>query len=231
VTGVRALVVAKAPVPGLAKTRLGALVGHAVAADLAAAALLDTLDACAGAFDRCHLALAGDLGDACRSRELRAGLRSWDVFPQQGASLGERLAHAHRAVAADGSGGVVQVGMDTPQVTPGLLLEAAGCLRPGGGVLGPAEDGGWWLLGLDDPRSARVLGDVPMSTARTGADTRSALEGAGVSVVATCGLRDVDTVEDAHLVAGRAPGSRFAHAWSRLSTAHRPGAVTAGVVS
>ena len=212
---VRALVVAKAPVPGLAKTRLGALVGHDVAADLAAAALLDTVAACAEAFDHCHLALAGDLGDACRSSELRAGLRAWTVFPQEGGSLGERLAHAHDVVG--GRGPVVQVGMDTPQVTPALLAEAGAALRPGGGVLGPADDGGWWLLALDDPRSARVLGDVPMSTARTGADTRRALEGAGVSVAVTRGLRDVDTAEDADLVARSAPGTRFADAWSHVA--------------
>lgn len=215
----RALVVAKAPVPGLAKTRLGARVGHPAAADLAAAALLDTLEACAAAFgaDRCHLALAGDLADACRGAEIRSALRAWRVFTQEGGGLGDRLAHAHGTLAADGPGAVVQVGMDTPQVTPAHLTGAAGRLRPGGGVIGPADDGGWWLLGLDEPATAAVLRAVPMSTPRTGSHTRRLLSAAGVRLATAESLRDVDTVADAAHVAARAPGTRFAEAWSRVA--------------
>ena len=213
----RALVVAKAPVPGLAKTRLGAHLGDDVAADLAAAALLDTLAACAAAFgDRCHLALAGDLADAARAPEIRAALRAWHVFEQVGTTLGDRLAHAHLSLAAESSAAVVQIGMDTPQVTPALLSTAALRLHRGGGVLGPARDGGWWLLGLDDPTAAQVLSRVPMSTARTGLDTRRALAGWGIRVETTAVLRDVDTVADAAGVAEDAPHTRFADAWSRL---------------
>jgi len=214
---IRALVVAKAPVPGEAKTRLAAEIGDEGAAELAAAALLDTLSACESAFaGRCHLALAGDLAGASRADEIRAALRAWRVFEQVGTSFGERLAHAHRTLAADRTGGVVQVGMDTPQVTPELLADAAELLRPGGGVIGPAHDGGWWLLGLDHPAAAEVLAGVPMSTARTGFDTRRALTGWGVRVATAPVLRDVDTVADAAVVADEAAGTRFAEAWSRL---------------
>jgi rSAM/selenodomain-associated transferase 1 len=215
---VRALVVAKAPVPGLAKTRLGEHVGHVAAADLAAAAILDTLEACAAAFrGTCHLALAGDLQDAPRADDLRAALRSWHVFAQQGESLGERLAHAHSTLAAEAPGPVVQVGMDTPQLTSRLLSDAGDALRPGHGVIGPATDGGWWLLGLAEPADAVVLAEVPMSTPRTGFDTRRALTGWGVRLASTRTLRDVDTVADAALVAREAPGTRFADAWSRVA--------------
>jgi hypothetical protein len=214
----RILVVAKAPVPGLAKTRLGVHVGQQAAADLAAAALLDTLAAGAAAFgaDRCHLALAGDLDDASRADEIRSALRSWRVFVQEGESLGARLAHAHGALAADAAGAVIQVGMDTPQLTPALLTEAADGLRPGGGVIGPAEDGGWWLLGLSDPTAARVLSGVPMSTPHTGTHTRRSLVAAGVRLATCRTLRDVDTVADAARVAAEAPGTRFAETWSSV---------------
>jgi hypothetical protein len=219
---IRALVVAKAPVPGEAKTRLGAEIGDEGAADLAAAALLDTLSACESAFEgRCHLALAGDLAGASRADEIRSALRSWRVFEQVGTSFGERLAHAHRTLAADETGGVVQVGMDTPQVTPALLTDAGDRLRTGCGVIGPAHDGGWWLLGLDHPAAAEVLADVPMSTARTGFDTRRALTGWGVRLATAPVLRDVDTVADAAVVAEEAPGTRFAEAWSRLTAGIR----------
>ncbi|MFL6158624.1 MAG: alpha/beta hydrolase fold domain-containing protein, partial [Marmoricola sp.] len=87
----RVLVVAKAPVPGLAKTRLGAEIGMDAAADLAAAALLDTIDACRQAFGkRCHLALEGDLAAASRGDEIVGALREWHVFAQQGDQLAQR---------------------------------------------------------------------------------------------------------------------------------------------
>jgi rSAM/selenodomain-associated transferase 1 len=212
----RVLVVAKAPVPGRAKTRLGRRIGHLAAAELAAAALLDTLEACEAAYaERCHLALAGDLADACRGGEIRAALRSWRVFGQRGDSLGERLAHAHGVLARAGSGPVVQVGMDTPQLTPRHLEEAAARLQPGHGVVGPAADGGWWLLGLAEPARARTLAGVPMSTDRTGRDTVAALARGGARVGSGPTLRDVDTVEDAAMVAALAPASRFAATWAR----------------
>lgn len=211
------LVVAKAPVPGQAKTRLGAHVGMHAAAELAAAALLDTLSACAAAFSgRCHLALAGDLRAACRADELAAALRLWHVFAQEGETFGDRLAHAHRTVGRSSSCPVVQVGMDTPQVTPAILSSAAALLSPGGGVIGPAHDGGWWLLALSHAPAAETLTGVRMSTPRTGFDTRRALTGWGVRLATTRTLRDVDTADDATAVARVASGTRFAAAWDRL---------------
>jgi glycosyltransferase A (GT-A) superfamily protein (DUF2064 family) len=216
-TTARVLVVAKAPVPGQAKTRLGRVVGDLVSADLAAAALLDTIDACAAfaGIGRRYLALAGELDDACRGDEIRHALASWQVLDQRGNSFAERLANAHLDLAAEAKGPVVQVGMDTPQLTPGLLAAATDRIGPAGGVLGPATDGGWWLLGLADATRAAALAAVPMSTARTGFDTRRALTGWGVRVVTTSTLRDVDTVLDAELVAAHAPDTRFAAAWAR----------------
>lgn len=209
---VRALVVAKAPVAGEVKTRLGATVGMTGAAELAAAALLDTVEACAAAFGvgSCHLALAGDLVGAVAEQDLTRALEGWGVRPQRGDGLGERLAQAH----ADVPGPVVQVGMDTPQVTPALLREVALGLDEHDAVLGPAADGGWWVLALRDPRHARVLAGVPMSTATTYDDTRAALAGAGLVVAACPELRDVDDADDAAVVAAQAPHTRFARMWA-----------------
>jgi glycosyltransferase A (GT-A) superfamily protein (DUF2064 family) len=111
---------------------------------------------------------------------------------------------------------VVQVGMDTPQLSAELLREAADHLDMHGGVIGPAPDGGWWLLGLTRPDAAEVLAGVPMSTPRTAFDTRRALAGWGVRLATTTTLRDVDTVADAEVVAREAPGTRFAEAWARV---------------
>jgi glycosyltransferase A (GT-A) superfamily protein (DUF2064 family) len=81
-------------------------------------------------------------------------------------------------------------------------------------VLGDAEDGGWWVLGLRDPRLARCLTGVAMSTDHTGADTRAALAAAGAAVVAAPTLADVDEPADAAHVAALAPGTRFARQWA-----------------
>jgi uncharacterized protein len=196
---------------GRVKTRLGAEIGMERAARVAAAALLDTLAAATSAVgaERCHVSLAGDLDRAVRAGELREALTGWTIHPQQGLDFGARLADAHARVR----GPVVQVGMDTPHLTPELLLDAAAGLAEHDAVLGPAEDGGWWVLALREPADAAVLRDVPMSTPSTGADTRAALEGAGLDVGSTATLRDVDEVADADAVARLAPTTGFAGVW------------------
>jgi glycosyltransferase A (GT-A) superfamily protein (DUF2064 family) len=213
-----ALVLAKAPVVGRAKTRLGRDVGMVVAAELAAAALLDTLEACASAFgpDNCHLSLDGDLAAAARSRELRDSLRGWTVRAQYGDSFADRIARAHLEVSDVSAGPVVQLGMDTPQATPELLREAAAATTSYDAVLGPAEDGGWWVLAQRDPAVAAALRDVPMSSVETYDRTRAAIVDAGLSVGAAQSLRDVDRAVDAAAVAALAPETRFARSWRAL---------------
>jgi glycosyltransferase A (GT-A) superfamily protein (DUF2064 family) len=136
------------------------------------------------------------------------------TIAQRGGSLGERIAAAHADVARLVPGAcTVQIGMDTPQVDPGVLgrcLDAVG--RPGGpdALLGPAADGGWWALALRDPRHADLIRHVPTSRADTGARTRAALAAAGLRVAALPQLTDVDTIADARAVARVCPGSRFA---------------------
>ncbi|CUR55749.1 conserved hypothetical protein [metagenome] len=210
----RGLVVAKAPVAGSSKTRLGVDIGMAAAADVAAAALLDTVRACTEAFGaaNCHLALEGRLAGAVEGTSIARQVRGWNVFAQHPGDFGSRLANAHFAT---GPGPVVQIGMDTPQVQPSMLREAAAGLQDHDAVLGPAEDGGWWVLALRDPQDAALLVGVPMSTPDTLLYTREALESAGMSVGTTRTLRDVDTVPDAEVVATEVPDSHFARAWAR----------------
>ncbi len=206
----RVLVVAKAPVAGRVKTRLGADVGMTTAADLAAAALLDTLDAAAALPVRTrHLALDGVLAGARGEDDLRRAAAGWTITPQSGGDFGRRLAQAHRELP----GPVVQIGMDTPQVTAPLLSEVLAGLDEHDAVLGPAADGGWWVLALRDPSYAAVLAGVTMSASTTGAESRAALTAAGLHVGTAPELRDVDTVADAEAVVASAPQTRFARAW------------------
>lgn len=210
---VTALIVAKAPVPGLAKTRLAAALGDRVAAGIAAAALLDTLDAVADTpLAAKVVAMTGDLASACQSEAIRERLSGFTVVEQRGDSFADRLANAHAdAASAAGPMPVLQIGMDTPQVTAELLTRCARALLGAHAVVGPARDGGWWLLGVADAATAECLRLVPMSRPDTGAMTYAALLQTGSPVIVLEELADVDTVADISVVrADCRPSGRFA---------------------
>jgi hypothetical protein len=204
------VILAKAPVPGQVKTRLTPPFTPHEAALLAEAALADTLEAAGSAFFARHLlALADQRGTPGTLRaELPAHV---EVIPQRGGGLDERIAAALDDAYAGMPVPPVLIGMDTPQVTPGLLETVAQPLAAGeaDAVFGPAPDGGFWLLGLRKPDPRLVLG-VPMSEPHTGRVQLARLRQAGLRVRQVPELTDVDTVEDALRVARDAPGSRFA---------------------
>jgi hypothetical protein len=206
------LVVAKAPVAGRAKTRLAATVGDQVAAEIAAAALLDTLDAVADAAVTTRVvALTGELDAAAGAAEIRRRLASFVVIDQRGNNFGDRLANAHGDAAAVGGQPVLQIGMDTPQVSAELLYDCGRRLVEAPAVLGLALDGGWWALGVHTAALAECLRDVPMSQPDTGALTLKALHGNGVDVALLDELADFDVADDVAAVRDVCqPGSRFA---------------------
>ena len=206
------LVVAKAPVAGRAKTRLAATVGDQVAAEIAAAALLDTLDAVADAAVTTRVvALTGEVDAAAGAAEIRRRLASFVVIDQRGNNFGDRLANAHGDAAAVGGQPVLQIGMDTPQVTAELLYDCGRRLVEVPAVLGLALDGGWWALGVHTAALAECLRDVPMSQPDTGALTLKALHGNGVDVALLDELADFDVADDVAAVREVCqPGSRFA---------------------
>lgn len=197
------LVIAKEPLPGRVKTRLTPPFTPEEAAELAEAALADTLRAVAAApATRRVLVLNGAPGPW-----LPPG---FDVVPQCAGGLDERLAEAFGRCA----GPALLIGMDTPQVTSGLLtVDFSGC----DAYFGPAEDGGFWALGLAEPDPALLRG-VPMSTPVTGAVQRDRLVSAGLRVRDLPCLRDVDTAADAHAVAALTPHSRFTARLARCTT-------------
>lgn len=201
------LVLAKAPEPGRSKTRLAPAFGADGAARLAAAALADTLDAVAAVPAARRLLVLAGPPDAVPVP------RCVTVVPQAGGGHAERIAAAFELVA----GPALLVGMDTPQLTPGLLAIDLG--TPVDAWLGRAEDGGWWALGLRHARrdARRVLAGVPMSTSRTGRVQRERLVAAGLRVADLPVLRDVDEPADAAAVARAAPASRFAAAVAAAS--------------
>jgi uncharacterized protein len=198
------VVIAKEPVPGRVKTRLTPPFSPEEAAELAQAALTDTLTAVAGTnVARRVLALDGAPGPW-----LPGG---FDVISQRGAGLDERIVWALTDAHVTLPLPLVLIGMDTPQVTPALLAAAAAPLVSGtaDATFGMAQDGGFWLLGLRRVDPALVLG-VPMSQPDTGARQLARLEQAGLRIRRLPELVDVDTVREAEDVAAATPGSRFA---------------------
>ena len=196
------LVMAKEPVAGQVKTRLCPPCTYEQAAEIAAAALADTLDAVAacGATRRI-LALDGRPGPW-----LPAG---FEVVAQEGRAFGERLAHAWARAGGPG----LQIGMDTPQVTGAELDDALGALLVPAidAVLGHALDGGWWALGLRR-EDARVFHGVPMSTATTGGAQLARLQALGLTTALLSPQRDLDTFADGLAIAAQAPHTRTASA-------------------
>lgn len=202
------LVIAKSPVPGRVKTRLTPALTARQAADVAEAALADTLDVVRATPARRRLLV------------LDGAPRAWfpadiEIVPQVAGGLDERLAAAFALV----SGPALLIGMDTPQVTPDLLTVD---WADADAWFGPATDGGFWALGLRRPDPGLLRG-VPMSVPHTGAAQYARLADANLRVRTLPTLRDIDTPDDLAHVASRAPRTRTA----RLVTALRALAPTA----
>lgn len=206
------IVMAKAPVAGQVKTRLTTAMSPQAAAQVASAALADTLGTVRSIDGhRVVLALAGDPAHLPQEAD------GVETVPQRGDGFDERLAHAFGDAAAEG-GPVALVGMDTPQLTTDLVLAALAGLGENPAMVGRATDGGWWLLALRDPADAQALVGVPMSRVDTGDLTIAALQSRGLRVGTVDELLDVDTIEDAREVAALAPDTAFARELARHTT-------------
>lgn len=199
------LVIAKEPVPGRVKTRLVPPCTPVEAADVAAAALSDTLAEMARVPAAEHVVVL----DGTPGRWLPAG---WRVLPQCAGGLDLRLAAAFGHV----DGPAMLVGMDTPQ----LRAEQVSAFDPDrfDSALGLCADGGYWAIGFRSPAdAARTIPGVPMSVGHTAAAQTERLAAANLSVQLLDTLVDVDTAATAALVAATAPHTRFAAAWSALT--------------
>ncbi len=199
--GLRAhvLVLAKEPVPGKVKTRLSPPLNDTQCAEVATACLAATLTAVTATPGVARtLILSGRPGPW-----LPAG---FSVLPQRGGSLGERLAAAFDDAWALTQLPMLLVGMDTPQLTSSMLARSLDTLLAPGAdaVLGRAQDGGWWALGLHDPLPGAFDG-VPMSTALAGQAQHDRLTALGRPVTPLPVLRDVDDVVDLAAVAELLP--------------------------
>jgi rSAM/selenodomain-associated transferase 1 len=180
-------VFAKPPVAGAVKTRLAAQVGAERAAALAAAFLIDTWAAVRE--------LPGARAVIASTGALPPGLCDGaEVWPQGDGTLDARIERIlMRALA--GGGGAIALGADSPGLPRARLDEAMACLARGEAVIGPADDGGFYLLGV--PRCPPgLLAGVPWSDPRTCEATRARLAEHGMPAAVLPAWFDVDQGDD-----------------------------------
>jgi len=189
-----AIVLAKAPRPGLCKTRLEPLLGPDGSARLQAA-LVRRAAAWAAQVGDAYVAFTPDDAEG----ELAALAPGATLFAQAEGDLGDRLAHATTHVLREHGGPVLLIGVDSPTLTAEHARAALADLAAGVDVtIGPAADGGWYLIGLREPHPEVFA----LPTAKWGgpevlALTLAAIGRAGLDVAMLRSERDLDEPDDA----------------------------------
>lgn len=203
---VRALgVFAKAPVPGRVKTRLAADVGPSAAAELYWQMGRRVVAATVGSGHRTTVWFTPPTEEAF-VRQWLDGVGRLDLRAQVGPSLGARLAHAFGCHFAEGARRVVIIGTDCPGVDRRVVNAGFTALATHDFVLGPALDGGYYLVGLRAPHPSLFQG-IAWSSAAVAAQTRTRARALGLSCKLLRPLRDVDTARDARTLGLLGPPS------------------------
>lgn len=195
------IIVARYPQAGQVKTRLAAHVGEDVVLSLYRAFLEDLASRFAGWQYDLHWAYTPAEQDfAGMLREmLQDQVDSMFVFPQEGDALGERLHHAFRTLEEKRYERIILIGSDTPQLSRAFIEQAEQALASHDVVLGPSEDGGYYLLAM---RAAHDLfTGIPMSTDEVLAQTLARAHLQGLSVYLLEPLFDIDTYRELVLLA------------------------------
>ena len=194
------LIFAKAPVAGLAKTRLIPALGALGAAELAQR-LLDhaVYIGIEAGFDYCELCTTPDHSHAKFQRlAARYPLR---LTAQGEGDLGERMHRALSRVLVDHAC-VLLVGTDVPALSAAVLREAAAALDTGDAVFVPALDGGYALVGLTGAH-AELFTDMPWSTPQVMQATRARARAAQIAWTELASVADIDEPADlVHLPEG-----------------------------
>ena len=202
-------VFARAPEPGRVKTRLIPVLRAAEAAELYEALLLDTVEV-AESCARTVVAFTPSGGRRALERLLGGHRR---LLPQGPGDLGERLGRVFESLCEGGQPGLV-VGSDCPALTAARIRTAAERLGHADVVIGPALDGGYYLIGLRRPRP-ELFADIPWSTASVLEVTLSRAREAGLRVELLETARDLDTPEDLYEWYAGSRSEEFASSYPR----------------
>ena len=186
------VIFARAAVSGAVKTRLAAEIGNARALSVYRALAERTVKAARGAADRVVICFT--------PLEAAPDMRQWlggdlEYAAQVEGDLGHRMHAAIERETERGAEAVVIIGTDCPDVTPDVINRAFAALADASVVIGPANDGGYYLIGMRSAHAA-LFHDVPWSSANTLAVTLQRASAAGLSVAQLETLRDIDVADD-----------------------------------
>lgn len=214
-------VMAKAPRVGEVKTRLSPPLSPEQAAALSAAFIQDIagniLAAARSAAVEGYIAYSPPGSEPAFAGMLPAGIR---LLPPRQTGLGASLRYAAEDLLAGGYGAVCLVNADSPTLPTGFLVEAAlALLRPGDRVvLGPAEDGGYYLIGLKRPHRG-LFEDIAWSTDRVFGQTLDRAAELGLETVILPSWYDVDDPESLRRLRDEVLGSRDPEGYAAPHTA------------
>ena len=195
------LIIARYPEAGKTKTRLAATIGDAEAACLYQAFLTDLARRFAGhTFDLHWVYTPTEADYASFVATLTPDFdQSMNCFPQQGSDLGERLHNAFRWTYAHGYKHTILIGSDSPHIPYTTVTQARKALDEADVVLGPADDGGYYLIAMRKPHD--VFTDIPMSTNSVAQMTIDLAHRQGLTVQLVEPLFDIDELPDAQRLA------------------------------
>ncbi|WP_416137764.1 TIGR04282 family arsenosugar biosynthesis glycosyltransferase [Halomonas sp. HK25] len=184
-------ILAKAPIPGRAKTRLIPALGPEGAARVHAQLLGHTLEVACAALPPERITLWTALDHAHPLFLALAERHGVTLRPQLEGDLGERMHHA----LAQADGPAMIIGSDCPVLTPALLGTCAEALEDHDAVCLPAEDGGYALLGVRHP-DPRIFDDILWGTGSVMAETHQRIAALGWRLACPATVWDVDRPED-----------------------------------
>ena len=193
------VVMARYPTMGQTKTRLARTLGDNNTLHLYRAFLTDLIQHHASqAYTLCWTYTPNDV-DYQTLIEMLAHTASASVqhmryFSQQGADLAERLHYAFHWTHDQGYQHTFVIGSDSPQIRPETIAHARAALDEADVVLGPSDDGGYYLIGMKRPYD--VFSNIPMSTSRVTEMTIQAAQRQGLRVQTIETLFDVDEMPD-----------------------------------
>lgn len=197
----------KAPVRGRVKSRLAAAIGDETALELYKNFIFDIIDSVNRTgypFIICYY-----------PPEAGPEVSSWlagkyRIMPQQGGDLGERMENAFIRCFSEGFERAILIGSDLPDLTPAVLQEAMSSLAEKDAVIGPASDGGYYLIGFHKHTlMPRVFHGIPWSTETVFQETAAILQDSALLVHQAPRWNDVDTLEDLRALCKRSKNTEF----------------------
>jgi rSAM/selenodomain-associated transferase 1 len=185
------IIFVKAPRPGHVKTRIAEAIGPKAACD----AYIEMVSVLVGNLRSSSNVQVRYTPDEAHAEISRWIQPAWTSVSQGQGDLGQRLVRAFQEAFNSGIERVLIIGSDSPDITADHIQSAFSALKTHDLVLGPAEDGGYWLIGLRAEQPA-LFDNIPWSSGAVLEQTLARSKSAGLSTYLLCQLPDIDTADD-----------------------------------